>query len=200
MALGVVEETKSEKEIPQEIKPVLDEAAEALSRKHALLTSIQVKVVELEMVKDPKVIVNGIKKLHEGLKTEKKYAKYVEQTIMHGKLVEFEIGGLVWVHLNNDRFLAWKFGRLKSMVDCPSKVNEKIEENTYKLELPDDYDISHTFNVKDLRPYHGKDLRASLFSQLWGIDAGTSSTNIGNCPFIIEDSDLEGCKALGSSK
>ena len=52
---------------------------EALSRKHALLTSMQVKVVGLEMVKDPKVRIKGIKKLHEGLNVEKKYAKYVEK-------------------------------------------------------------------------------------------------------------------------
>ena len=40
----------------------------------------------------------------------------------------------------------------------------KIGENAYKLKLPDDYNILHTFNVKDLRPYHGEDLSASLFS------------------------------------
>ena len=40
----------------------------------------------------------------------------------------------------------------------------KIGENAYKLELSDDYNILHTFNVKDLRPYHGEDLSASLFS------------------------------------
>ena len=74
------------------------------------------------------------------------------------------------------------------MVDCFFKIIEKIGENDYKLELPNDYDISHTFNVKDLRPYHGEDLRVSLFSQLWGIDSGTSSTNIKNSPFIMEDS------------
>ena len=52
---------------------------------------------------------------------------------------------LVWVHLNNDIFLAWKFGRLKSMVDCPFEIIVKRGENAYKLEMPDDYDISHTF-------------------------------------------------------
>ena len=86
------------------------------------------------------------------------------------------------------------------MVDCPFKIIEKIGENAYKLELPDDYDTSHAFNVKDMRPYHGEDLRTSLFSQLWGIDVGFSSTNIDNSPFIMEDLDLEGCKDLGSSK
>ena len=38
--------------------------------------------------------------------------------------------------------------------------------NAYKLELLDDNNILPTFNVKDLRPYHGEDLRASIFSQL----------------------------------
>ena len=97
MALVVVEETKSEKEIPQEIKSILEEVImEALSRKHALLISMQVKVVGFEMVKDPKVRVKGIKKIHEDvhLKTEKQNAKYVEQENMHKKLLEFEVGNI----------------------------------------------------------------------------------------------------------
>ena len=52
------------------------------------------------------------------------------------------------------------------MVDGPLNIIEKIEENAYKLELPDDYDILPSFSVKDLRSYHGEDLRESLFSQL----------------------------------
>ena len=56
---------------------------EALTRKYALLTSMQVKVAGLEMVEDPKVTAKGIKKLHEGLKTKKKYANDVEQEIKH---------------------------------------------------------------------------------------------------------------------
>ena len=143
---------------------------EALSRKQVLLTSsMQVKVVVFNMVKDPKVRVKGIMKLHEGLKTKKKHVKYVEQENKHRKLLEFEVGDFVWIHLNKDRFLSWKFGRIKSMVDSPFNINEKIRESAYTLELPDNHDISPTFNVKDFRPYHGEDLRASLYSKLWGI-------------------------------
>ena len=69
---------------------------------------------------------------------------------------------------------------LRARVDGPSKIIKKIGKNAYKLEFPDDDNILHTFNVKDLRPYHGVNLRASLFSQVWGIDAGASTTNIGN--------------------
>ena len=137
---------------------------DALNRKHALLTSMQVKVVGLGMLKDPKVRVKGIKILHEGLKTEEKYAKCVEQTNKHRKLLELEVEDMVWVHLNTNRFLAWKFGRPKSIVDGPFNIIEKIEENTYNLELPDKLDILPTSNdVKDLRSYHGEDSKASLF-------------------------------------
>ena len=51
-----------------------------------------------------------------------------------------------------------------------SITNIENSINAYKVELPDDNNIFPTFNVKDLRLYHGEDLRASLFSQLWGID------------------------------
>ena len=81
---------------------------DALSRKHALLTSMLVKVVGLKMVKDPKVRVKVIKMLH-CLKTKEKYAKYMEQKNKHSKLLEFEVENVVWVHINADRFMAWKF-------------------------------------------------------------------------------------------
>ena len=53
--------------------------------------------------------------------------------------------------------------KLRTRIDGPSKIIQKIRKNTYKLKFPDDNNIFHAFNVKDLRPYHGEDLRASLF-------------------------------------
>jgi hypothetical protein len=35
----------------------------------------------------------------------------------------------------------------------PLKVLEKINDNTYKLELPPKFGISSTFNISDLKPY-----------------------------------------------
>ena len=98
---------------------------------------------------------------------------------------------MVWVHLRKDRFSPGKFGKLKPRVDGPFKIIEKIGENAYKLQLPHEYDISPMFNVKDLRAYHGEDFRVSLFSQLWGIDAGASinTPNIRNSALIIEELD-----------
>ena len=69
--------------------------------------------------------------------------------------------------------------------------------------MPNDNNVLPTFDIKELRPYHGEDLRASLFSQLWGIDAGASTTNngnsifiIGNSIFIMENSDSGGFETL----
>ena len=124
----------------------------------------------------------------------------MEQANRCRKYVEFEVGDLVWVHLRKDRFPLGKFGKFKPRVDGPFKIIEKIGENAYKLQLPDEYEISPMFNIKDSRAYHGKDLRASLFSQLWGIDAGASihTSNIGSSALIIEELDLGGQKALNT--
>ena len=142
---------------------------------------------------DAKVRAKEIKKLHEEvrLNIEKHNAKYVEQANRRRKYVEFEVGDLVWVHLHKHRFLPGKFGKLKPRVDDPFKIIEKIEENAYKLPLPDEYEVSPMFNIKDLRAYHDEDLRASLFSQLWGIDARASinTPNIESSALIIEELD-----------
>jgi hypothetical protein len=37
------------------------------------------------------------------------------------------------------------------------KVIEKINENTYKLDLPADFGVSLTFNIADLKPYLGEE-------------------------------------------
>ena len=86
----------------------------------------------------------------------------------------FDPGGCIWLHVRKEKFLMQRCSKLRARVDRPSKIIKKIGENAYKVEFPDDYSFLPTFNVKDLRPYHGEDLRASLFSQLWGIDAGAS--------------------------
>ena len=122
----------------------------------------------------------------------------MEQANRHRKYVEFEVSDLVWVHLRKDRFPPGKFGKLKPRVDDPFKIIEKIIENANKLQLLDEYEISLMFYIKDLRAHHGEDLRASLFSQLWGIDVGASinTPNIRSSALIIEELDLGGQKAL----
>ena len=73
--------------------------------------------------------------------------------------------------MRKDRFHPGKYLKLRPRVYGPFRVVERIGENAYKLELPNDYEISPTFKVKDLRPYHEEDMRTSLFSQIWRICA-----------------------------
>ena len=73
----------------------------------------------------------------------------------------FDPGGWIRLHMIKERC-----SKLLTRIDWPSKIIKKIRKNAYKFELPYDNNILPTFNVKDLRPYHGEDLRASLFSKL----------------------------------
>ena len=51
MTLVIVEEIETEKEISQEVKSILEEVVDTLSRKYVVLTSMQATVVGLEMVR-----------------------------------------------------------------------------------------------------------------------------------------------------
>ena len=55
--------------------------------------------------------------------------------------------------------------------DGPFQVLEKVNENAYKIDLPGDFNVLATFNVRDLSPYlednEDLDLRTKSFST-WG--------------------------------
>jgi hypothetical protein len=39
----------------------------------------------------------------------------------------------------------------------PFKILAKINDNAYKLELPPEFGVSHSFNISDLQPYFGEE-------------------------------------------
>jgi hypothetical protein len=51
--------------------------------------------------------------------------------------------------------------------DGPFRIIEKVNDNAYKVDFPSDYNVSATFNVKDLTPYldddDDSDLRTNHF-------------------------------------
>ena len=84
--------------------------------------------------------------------------QYEKQANKGYQRLVFDPRGWIRLHMIKERF-----SKFRTRIDGPSKIIKKIRKNAYKLELPNDNNILPTFNVKDLRPYHGEDLRASFF-------------------------------------
>nr|GEU74653.1 hypothetical protein [Tanacetum cinerariifolium] len=81
--------------------------------------------------------------------------QYKEHADKCQKQVLYREGDLVWIYLCKERFSAWHFRKLKPRGDGPFCVLKKINDNTYKIALPDHFNVSATFNVADLSPYRG---------------------------------------------
>jgi hypothetical protein len=108
---------------------------------------------------DAKERADFILKLHASTKEniEKMIEKYKLAGSQGRKAVKLEPGDLVWLHLRKDRFPDLRKSKLMPRAAGPFKILEKINDNAYKLELPPEFGISHTFNILDLKPYLGEE-------------------------------------------
>ncbi|CAM8885176.1 unnamed protein product [Rhodiola kirilowii] len=97
-----------------------------------------------------------VKKLHQKVTNnlEEKIEKYKQQADKHRKEVTFEPGDWVWLHMRQERFPDKRKSKLAPRGDGLFQVLEKINDNAYKLDLPCEFTISHTFNVTELAPFH----------------------------------------------
>ena len=69
--------------------------------KRSLLSKSKLeRILKLELKKSKSYMIRRF-----SLKIEKQNAKYIEQTDKHKRLVEFEVGDLLWIHLCKDRFM-----------------------------------------------------------------------------------------------
>ena len=84
---------------------------------------------------------------------EKKNHRIASQVNKGRRRVVFEPGDWVWVHMRKERFPTQRKSKIHLRVDGPFQVIEKINDNAYKLDLPDEYTVSTTFNVADLSPF-----------------------------------------------
>lgn len=94
------------------------------------------------------------------------------------KRMLFEAGDLVWLHLRKERFQQLRKPKLAPRGTGPFKVLHKAGDNAYVLDLPADWGVSPTFNVRDLMPFPPDDEvqedSGSNPSQDRGIDEGSS--------------------------
>ena len=68
---------------------------------------------------------------------------------------DFQVGDEVMVHLKRERFPFGIYNKLKMKRFGPCKILKKFDIGiAYKVELPDDMDISPMLNIVDLYKYH----------------------------------------------
>uniref|UniRef100_J3MSD0 Retrotransposon gag domain-containing protein n=1 Tax=Oryza brachyantha TaxID=4533 RepID=J3MSD0_ORYBR len=100
-----------------------------------------------------------VKKIHEKTKEEieKKAHSNAAKVNKHRKKVVYEPGDLVWVHLRKERFPERRKSKLMPRGDGPFKVLAKINDNVDKIDLPDEYGVSASFNVANLTLFYAFD-------------------------------------------
>jgi hypothetical protein len=81
------------------------------------------------------------------LNIEKMNEKYRIAASKCRKEVNLESSDLVWLHLRKERFLKLRKSKLMSRAASPFKILAKINDNTYKLELPPEFGVSPSFNI-----------------------------------------------------
>ena len=109
-----------------------------------------------------------VKKLHESVQQhiEKKNKQYATKSNKGRQQVLFELGNWALVHMRKERFPAYRRSKLHPRGDGIFQVLARINDNAYKLDLPSEYNISATFNVSDLSPFHvGDNSRMNPFEE-----------------------------------
>lgn len=65
----------------------------------------------------------------------------------------FKTGDLFSLHLSKQRFPNMRKNKLMPRLENPFKIIQKVNDNTFKLELPRDCGVTVTFNIGDLAYY-----------------------------------------------
>ncbi|XP_019082698.1 PREDICTED: uncharacterized protein LOC104704959 [Camelina sativa] len=96
-----------------------------------------------------------IKQLHAEVKAniERRTEHYARTANKGRKTMVFKEGDWVWLHLRPERFPQKRKDKLSPRGDGPFRVVERINDNSYRLELPGEYLTSTSFNVSDLAPF-----------------------------------------------
>ncbi|KAK4406555.1 hypothetical protein Sango_0662000 [Sesamum angolense] len=125
------------------------------SKKGKVVWKPEKERVNMDVKKHPEFV----KQIYENVKStiEKMTQQYMNRVNKGRKSVIFEPGDLVWLHLRKERFLDKRNSKLMPRGNGLFRVLERINNNPYKLDLPDKYGVSASFNICDLSPFYDED-------------------------------------------
>ena len=100
-----------------------------------------------------------MKQLHFDIqqKFKESNAKYQQDANQHRREQLFDEGDYVMVYLRPKHFPVCTYGKLEARKIGPCRIQKKINDNVYEVDLPSGWNISPVFNVCDLYKYHSSE-------------------------------------------
>ena len=98
-----------------------------------------------------------VKKLHERVSNqiERQTKVYATKGNRGRKKLVLNEGDWVWLYLRKDSFPTKRKSKLSPRGDGPFQILERIHNNAYRLDLPEGYGVSTTFEISYLIPFVG---------------------------------------------
>ncbi|PKU59924.1 hypothetical protein MA16_Dca019626 [Dendrobium catenatum] len=87
------------------------------------------------------------------MKLQASNAKYKLDADSHRREKLFNPGDLVFVRLRKERLPAGGYSKLGKRKWGPFPISKKINDNAYVVDLLEEFNTSHTFNVADIYAY-----------------------------------------------
>ena len=97
--------------------------------------------------------------------------KYNLTANVHRRFKDFNVGEYVMVCIRPERIPKTFSKKLYARAMDPYSIIRKLRSNAYLLDLPNDMDINHVFNVEDLLPYRGTFEPSTLSSSVFACEA-----------------------------
>ena len=109
---------------------------------------------------------------------------------MYRRFKEYNVGEYVMVRIRLKRISKTFSKKLYVRAMGPYSIIRKLGSNAYLLDLPNDMDISHIFNVKDLLPYRDTFKPSTLPFSVYADEASKGAPSLPSLQYSKEMLDI----------